>query len=109
MVRHVEIAGSDVIKVTPEALMSVSSEFTVAADQLIEGFTAVNREVEELLGNAWKGAAATEFSGVWSEWHTGAGKVHAGLTDMAELLRSAAVGYQKIDQSGARAVESTGR
>jgi WXG100 family type VII secretion target len=106
--RGVETPGEDSIRVTPETLMAVSSEFSNAANELRSEFAAVNRDVDELLGYAWKGGAATEFSSVWQEWNAGSNKVQTGLTDMVELLKSAAAGYRKIDQSGAAAVERQG-
>lgn len=96
------------LRVTPEALETVSSEFSAVADQLRTGLDGVDGEVSSLLGSDWKGGAATAFSDVWREWHEGAGKVHEGLTRMATLLDAATSRHRQADASGASIVEGGG-
>lgn len=96
------------LRVTPDVLEHVSSEFDAAAQQLRDGLGSLDDEVGQTLGSSWTGSAATAYTAVWREWHEGSSKVLQGLMTMSELLASAAARYAATDQTGGASITGSG-
>jgi WXG100 family type VII secretion target len=96
------------LRVTPEVLEHVSTEFGAAAEQLRTGLSSLDTEVGQMLGTSWTGAAASAYDAVWREWHEGSSKVIHGLVTMSELLNSAAVRYAGTDRAGGATIAESG-
>jgi WXG100 family type VII secretion target len=96
------------LRVTPEVLEHVSTEFGTAAQQLRSGLGSLDSEVGQMLGTSWVGEAASAFDAVWREWHEGSSKVIHGLLTMSDLLSSAAARYGATDRSGGATIAESG-
>ncbi|WP_166902393.1 WXG100 family type VII secretion target [Mycobacterium sp. DL440] len=96
------------LRVTPEVLLQVSTEFGTAEQRLRDGLGVLDSEVSQMLGSSWIGGAASAYDAVWREWHEGSSKVLRGLTAMSNLLSSAAARYTGTDGDGGAAIAGSG-
>lgn len=95
------------LEVVTSELRSASATLADASQRLQDGLSAVDLSVGQLLGSGWQSGAASAYSGVWDNWHNGAGQVIRGLQSMSESLKSSADNYRATDQQGAGAVGSS--
>lgn len=96
------------LRVTPEVLEHVSTEFDGAEQRLRDGLGSLDREVAQMLGPSWTGDAASAYDAVWREWHEGSAKVLQGLMAMSGLLRAAAERYTGTDHAGGATIAGSG-
>ncbi|MGJ6126036.1 WXG100 family type VII secretion target [Mycolicibacterium sp. Y3] len=102
------MGGDGVLGVTPEELRRVSGDVSATADELIQGLRTLDDEVSGFVGSGWTGLSSGSFAQSFWRWHDGAMEVHAGLAEMADLLRTAAGGYQRQDETSAAALSPEG-
>lgn len=72
-----------------------------AGAQLHDELVRLRREVDTVLTEQWRGAAASAFDRAWAQWHEGACEVVAALDRLAELLADAGRAYGWSDTTGA--------
>lgn len=73
------------------------AQIEAAASRLRADRDRISGEVEALLDDGWRGAAATAYAAGWSEWRDGADQVLAGLEAMVALLREVEVSFEERD------------
>src|SRR4051794_14396531 len=96
------------LQVTPAELDHAAAELRAIAEELRVGMSALDDEVNAVVGASWSGAASSAFGSVWREWHEGAALVMEGLTTMSGLLDEAAPRYSNSDEAGAGAIAGLG-
>lgn len=96
------------LRVTPEMLEHVSTEFDGAEQRLRDGLGSLDSEVARMLGPSWTGDAASAYNTVWRDWHEGSAKVLQGLVTMSDLLKAAARGYTGTDHAGGVTIAESG-
>lgn len=102
------MTGDGVLGVSPTDLKRVSATVSSTADELVQGLQALDAEVSGFVGNGWTGMSSGSFAKSFWHWHDGAMEVHAGLAEMANLLGTAADGYQRRDEASAQALGGGG-
>lgn len=95
------------VEVVVSELHAAASRLRDAGQRLQDGLSSVDLETRELLGDGWKGDAASAFGKEWEKWHGGAGQVVRGLQTMSDLLTVAGKEYAKTDEHAADALGST--
>jgi WXG100 family type VII secretion target len=95
------MGGDEALGVSPEELRRVSGAVSSTADELIQGLRSLDADVSGFVGGGWTGLSSGSFAQSFWRWHEGAIEVHAGLAEMAELLRTAAGDYQRQDDASA--------
>ncbi|MDT5095661.1 MAG: hypothetical protein QOH60_5024 [Mycobacterium sp.] len=96
------------LRASPEELLRVSEMLSHGAENYSEGLKAMDAEASNAL-DGWRGASGAAYEDLWRQWHSGAGKVHLGLSTLAELLGQAAHDYASQEQASAAAVRSVPR
>jgi WXG100 family type VII secretion target len=84
-------------EVTTAELNAAQVYVSDVADEIRAGLKSLASEVEELLGDGWKGTAAAEFAVGWQDWRTGSDEVLDALGRMAQLLAITARIYDGTD------------
>ena len=102
------MGGDGVLGVTPGQLRRVSGDISASADELVQGLQNLDADVSGFVGSGWTGLSSGSFAQSFWRWHEGAMEVHAGLAEMADLLRAAADGYQRQDETSAAALSAEG-
>lgn len=79
--------------------VAVVADLRAAADELRAERDRITREVDDLLGTGWSGAAATAFAEGWSDWRRAAATVLDGLVAMGNLVEAAHADLVRSDLS----------
>ncbi|GAS99229.1 type VII secretion target protein [Mycolicibacterium canariasense] len=98
------MTGDGVLGVSPDDVQRLSAAVSARADELISGLQALDAEVSGFVGSGWTGLSSGSFAQSFWRWHEGAMQVHAGLSEMANLLGTAATAYRRQDEAGAAAL-----
>lgn len=102
MGQPLEVVASDV--------HSAAARLQEAGQRLQDGLSGVDLETRELLGSGWRGEAASAFSSVWEQWHSGAGQIQplAQAGQVAAGLAQVAAQVAQVAEQAAQADESAG-
>ena len=71
---------------SPARLRSTRAFVDRVASDVSAEVSAVQRDVEDLLGSGWTGSSANAFARGWQDWTLGARSTLRALEVMAELL-----------------------
>ena len=93
------------ITVTPEQLTQVSGQLNSGAAEIDAQLAQLGSAVQSLQG-VWQGSAQQRFETLWTEWQTGAQKVHEALTGISQLTAQAATNYQQTEDANTQAFGS---
>ena len=89
-------AGFDI---APSALATASGEVDRVHGELAAALGDVRAEVTSLVGDGWRGAAATAFGAGYDEWQRGATQVLAALLDTGSALSVSRAAYVGADDA----------
>ena len=102
--RYVAAMGGDnTLKVDPAAMQRFASALIGGAKDLQNRLAELDGQVGELLGG-WRGASGGAYASAWELWRRGAGEVQLGLSQLANAVGDAGVGYQQTEAVSARAL-----
>lgn len=93
------VAGEDstqrVLRVEPDKMDALAGQIGSATSEFGEGLRSVDDAVRSLLGTGWRGDPGSQFHDAFIEWHKGAGDVVTGMSQMVEILHSAASDFRE--------------
>jgi WXG100 family type VII secretion target len=89
----------DGITVVPEEVRAVGRFIADIARNLRSGLDSASTDVDALLTDGWRGDAANEFNGGWTELRDGGTKILQALDGMAAELGVQAGSYETTDDA----------
>ncbi|GGL46705.1 WXG100 family type VII secretion target [Nocardia jinanensis] len=90
------------VTVVPEEVRAVGQFVADIARNLRSGLDSASTDVDALLADGWRGDAANEFSGGWTELRDGGVKILQALDGMAAELGVQAGSYQATDDANSQ-------
>ncbi|MGA6205487.1 WXG100 family type VII secretion target [Nocardia testacea] len=90
------------VTVVPEQVRAVGQFVADIARNLRSGLDSAGTDVDALLADGWRGDAANEFSGGWTELRDGGIKILQALDGMAAELGVQAGSYETTDDATAQ-------
>jgi WXG100 family type VII secretion target len=81
--------------VAPSELFAAEAMVRDAAEQGRAELSRLGGAAQDLLGEHWRGHAATAFAAGWHEWADGARTVLTALDEMARALGTTATQYEQ--------------
>ncbi|MGW4071660.1 WXG100 family type VII secretion target [Nocardia grenadensis] len=93
---------TDSITVVPEEVRAVGQFVADIARNLRSGLDSASTDVDALLTDGWRGDAAGEFAGGWTELRDGGIKILQALDGMAAELGVQAGSYQATDEASSQ-------
>jgi WXG100 family type VII secretion target len=90
---------ADGITVVPEEVRAVGRFIADIARNLRSGLDSAGTDVDALLADGWRGDAANEFAGGWTELQDGGIKILQALDGMAAELGVQAGSYETTDDT----------
>lgn len=99
------MAGGDVLKVGKGELQANASQVRNYASEIDQTLATTRNRVQAML-ESWLGQGALAFSGLFTEWDSGARQVHDSLLAIATRLERTGTSYDDHDASVASAIRS---
>lgn len=93
---------------SPVELQVCGSLLRQIGDDLRAEMGVLQREMDGLLSDGWRGQAATGFGHGWELWQRGARDVLDALQEMGRLLGETGRDYRSTDTSSAGVVREAG-
>jgi WXG100 family type VII secretion target len=97
------MGADNTLKVDPAAMQRFASGLSDGAKDLQNRLAELDGQVGELLGG-WRGASGGAYAAAWELWRRGAGEVQLGLSQLAQAVGGAGMGYQQNEAASARAL-----
>jgi WXG100 family type VII secretion target len=97
------MCADNTLKVDPAATQRFASALSGRAQDLQNRLAELDGQVGELLGG-WRGASGGAYAAAWELWRRGAGEVQLGLSQLAQAVGGAGMGYQQNEAASARAL-----
>jgi WXG100 family type VII secretion target len=85
------------VQISPDRVASLSDQIGTATAEFGTGLRRVDDDVRNLLGAGWKGTPGSQFHDAFVEWHEGAAKVVAGMTELVAALHAVATNLRSAD------------
>ena len=85
------------IVVTADELDNVASQLNAGAEEVMQQFNQLRGAVDNLVSAGWQGTASQAYQETYTQWNSGAQQVHEALTQISQMLRSAATTYRETE------------
>lgn len=85
------------IVVTADELDSVAGRLATGAEDVLQQFGQLKAAVDNLVSAGWQGSASQAYQETYSQWNSGAQQVHDALTQISQMLHSAATTYRDTE------------
>lgn len=99
------MVGGDVLKVGKGELQANAAQVRNYASEIDQTLVTTRNRVQAML-ESWLGQGASAFSGLFSEWDSGARQVHDSLLAIATRLERSGTAYDDHDAAIASAIRS---